>query len=163
RRCGALQGFDGGGHPRSLAAVPRDLGLCRVRHLPAGGDPAALRRPVTRRHRALLRRLRCVAAGRGSSAAVVGFREPRRGAPRGVSYPIVVLVSGEGTNLQAILDSVHGNEVEVVGVAASRAEARGLDRARAAGVATAVFAITEYEDRGARDAALADWIEGLGA
>jgi phosphoribosylglycinamide formyltransferase 1 len=80
-----------------------------------------------------------------------------------VSFPIVVLVSGEGTNLQAILDSVHGREAEVVGVAASRAEARGLERARGAGIETAVFAIGDYEDRAARDAALADWIEGLGA
>jgi phosphoribosylglycinamide formyltransferase-1 len=80
-----------------------------------------------------------------------------------VSFPIVVLVSGEGTNLQALLDSVHGNAVEVVGVASSRAEARGLERARAAGVETGVFAIADYEDRAARDAALADWIEGLGA
>jgi phosphoribosylglycinamide formyltransferase-1 len=80
-----------------------------------------------------------------------------------VSYPIVVLVSGEGTNLQAILDRVHGRDVEVVGVAASRGAARGLERARAAGIETAVFAIGDYEDRAARDAALADWIEGRGA
>jgi phosphoribosylglycinamide formyltransferase-1 len=80
-----------------------------------------------------------------------------------VSFPIVVLVSGEGTNLQAILDRVHGREAEVIGVAASRADARGLERARAAGVETAVFAIADYEDRRARDAALADWIEARGA
>jgi phosphoribosylglycinamide formyltransferase 1 len=80
-----------------------------------------------------------------------------------VSFPIVVLVSGEGTNLQAILDRVHGREVEVVGVAASRAEARGLERARAAGIETAVFAIADHPDRAARDAALAGWIEQRGA
>ena len=80
-----------------------------------------------------------------------------------MSFPVVVLVSGEGTNLQAILDQVHGREVAVVGVAASRADARGLERARGAGIETAVFAIADYEDRGARDAALADWIEALGA
>jgi phosphoribosylglycinamide formyltransferase-1 len=80
-----------------------------------------------------------------------------------VSFPIVVLVSGEGTNLQAILDGVHGGDVEVVGVAASRAEARGLERARAAGVQTAVFAIADHRDSAARDAALADWIDGFGA
>jgi phosphoribosylglycinamide formyltransferase-1 len=80
-----------------------------------------------------------------------------------VSFPIAVLVSGEGTNLQAILDTLHGDEVEVVGVAASRPEARGLERARAAGIETAVFAIGEHEDRAARDRALADWVESRGA
>jgi phosphoribosylglycinamide formyltransferase-1 len=80
-----------------------------------------------------------------------------------VSFPIAVLVSGEGTNLQAILDSLHGNEVDVVGVAASRAEAHGLQRARDAGVETAVFAKDDYAGRPERDAALADWIESRGA
>jgi phosphoribosylglycinamide formyltransferase-1 len=80
-----------------------------------------------------------------------------------VSFPIAVLVSGEGTNLQALLDTVHGEEAEVVGVAASRAEARALERARQVGVETAVFAKQDYADRGERDRALADWIDSLGA
>jgi phosphoribosylglycinamide formyltransferase-1 len=80
-----------------------------------------------------------------------------------VTFPIAVLLSGEGTNLQALLDTVHGQEAEVVGVGASRAEARGLERAREAGVETAVFAKQDYLDRGERDRALADWIDGLGA
>jgi phosphoribosylglycinamide formyltransferase-1 len=80
-----------------------------------------------------------------------------------VSFPIAVLVSGEGTNLQALLDTVHGQDAEVVGVAASRVDARGLERARQAGVETAVFAKQDYADRGERDRALADWIDGLGA
>ncbi|MFL5841554.1 MAG: phosphoribosylglycinamide formyltransferase [Thermoleophilaceae bacterium] len=80
-----------------------------------------------------------------------------------MSFPIAVLVSGEGTNLQAILDTVHGGDVEVVGVAASRADARGLERAREAGIETAVFAKDDYAGRDARDRALADWIEGRGA
>jgi phosphoribosylglycinamide formyltransferase 1 len=80
-----------------------------------------------------------------------------------VSFPIVVLVSGEGTNLQALIDRVHGGDVEIVGVAASKAGARGLERAQAAGIETAVFAIADHADRGARDAALADWIEARGA
>ncbi len=71
-----------------------------------------------------------------------------------------VLVSGEGTNLQAILDTVHGRDgIEVVCVAASGGEARGLERARAAGVETATFAISEHADRAARDEALAGWLE----
>ncbi len=80
-----------------------------------------------------------------------------------MSFPIVVLVSGEGTNLQAILDTLHGNEVEVVGVASSRAESRGLQRAQEAGIETAVFAKDDYADRAERDRALADWIDGRGA
>jgi len=80
-----------------------------------------------------------------------------------VSFPIVVLVSGEGSNLQALIDSLHGNEVEIVGVGASRPEARGLERAQAAGIPTAVFAQSDYPGRPQRDAALADWIESLGA
>lgn len=80
-----------------------------------------------------------------------------------MSYPIVVLVSGEGSNLQALIDTLHGKEVEIVGVAASRAEARGLQRAQNAGIQTAVFAKADYGDRPERDAALADWIESLGA
>jgi phosphoribosylglycinamide formyltransferase 1 len=72
-----------------------------------------------------------------------------------------VLASGEGTNLQALLDTVHGETVEIAGVAASRAEARGLERARSAGVETAVFAIADHGDRAARDQALGDWIDAL--
>jgi phosphoribosylglycinamide formyltransferase-1 len=76
------------------------------------------------------------------------------------NFRVAVLISGEGTNLQAILDSVHGREgIEVVCVAASRAEARGLERARRAGVETGVFAISDYEDRSARDRALGEWLE----
>jgi phosphoribosylglycinamide formyltransferase-1 len=80
-----------------------------------------------------------------------------------VTFPIVVLVSGEGTNLQALIDSVHGREAQIVGVAASRPEARGLERARAAGIDTAVFAIADHRDRADRDRALAGWIEAAGA
>ncbi len=72
---------------------------------------------------------------------------------------VAVLVSGEGTNLQAILDSVHGREgIEVVGVASSRPGPRALERARAAGVETAVFAAGDHHDRSARDAALERWL-----
>ncbi|HEX4718078.1 MAG TPA: phosphoribosylglycinamide formyltransferase [Thermoleophilaceae bacterium] len=80
-----------------------------------------------------------------------------------MSFPIVVLVSGEGSNLQALIDTLHGNDVEIVGVGASRAEARGLERAEGAGIQTAVFAKSDYADRRTRDTALADWIESLGA
>jgi phosphoribosylglycinamide formyltransferase-1 len=81
-----------------------------------------------------------------------------------VSLRVAVLVSGEGSNLQAILDTVHGQgAVEVVGVASNRAEARGLERAQRAGVPTAVFPAAEYRDREDRDDAMAAWIESLEA
>jgi phosphoribosylglycinamide formyltransferase 1 len=72
---------------------------------------------------------------------------------------IGVLVSGEGTNLQALLDS----ELDVVAVASSSREARALDRARLAGIPAEVFALDDYPDREARDAAMADWLEERGA
>jgi phosphoribosylglycinamide formyltransferase-1 len=80
------------------------------------------------------------------------------------AFRIVVLASGSGTNLQAILDRLHGGgEVEVVGVGSDRPEARALERARAAGVETAVFAAAGFEDRAARDAAIGDWVEARDA
>jgi phosphoribosylglycinamide formyltransferase 1 len=76
------------------------------------------------------------------------------------AFRVAVLVSGEGTNLQAILDSVHGRDgIEVVGVASSQAGARGLERAGAAGVETAAFEIAAHPDRDARDRALGDWLD----
>ncbi|MGI9097715.1 MAG: phosphoribosylglycinamide formyltransferase [Solirubrobacteraceae bacterium] len=69
-----------------------------------------------------------------------------------------VLASGGGTNLQALLDTVHGREALVVGVASDRADAHALRRARDAGVQTAVFALSDYDDRPARDGAIAGWL-----
>ncbi len=77
--------------------------------------------------------------------------------------PIAVLVSGAGTNLQALLDTVHGREAQIVAVAANVAGAPALERASARGVPTAVFARADYAERGARDEALADWLEERGA
>jgi phosphoribosylglycinamide formyltransferase-1 len=80
------------------------------------------------------------------------------------SFRIVVLASGTGTNLQAILDTIHGRDgIEVVGVGSDRPDARALERAAAAGVQTAAFPGAEHPDREARDAAMADWVEGLDA
>jgi len=78
-------------------------------------------------------------------------------------FPIAVLVSGTGTNLQALLDTVHGREAEVVAVASSVAGARALERAEQRGVPTAVFARGDYADRHVRDVALADWLAERGA
>ncbi len=74
-----------------------------------------------------------------------------------------MLVSGTGTNLQALLDTVHGREAKVVAVAANVAGATALRRAAAHGVPTGVFARAEYPDREARDRALADWLAERGA
>jgi phosphoribosylglycinamide formyltransferase-1 len=75
-----------------------------------------------------------------------------------------VLASGTGTNLQALLDRVHGSEgIEIAGVASDKRGAGALERASAAGVETAVFAGAEYESREARDEAIAGWIEERGA
>jgi phosphoribosylglycinamide formyltransferase 1 len=77
--------------------------------------------------------------------------------------PIAVLVSGTGTNLQALLETVHGHEAQVVAVVSSVADAPALERAATHGVPTAVFPRKEYEDRRARDGAMADWLEERGA
>ncbi|HEX3692864.1 MAG TPA: phosphoribosylglycinamide formyltransferase [Solirubrobacteraceae bacterium] len=80
-----------------------------------------------------------------------------------MTLPIAVLVSGGGTNLQALLDSVHGREAEVVAVASGSDGARALERADRSGVPVAVFERIAYEDREARDLAMADWLQERGA
>jgi len=80
-----------------------------------------------------------------------------------LTFPVAVLISGEGTNLQALLDSVHGRDgIEIVAVGSSSAAAPGLERARRAGVESAVFPLSAHPDRGARDRALADWLDAHG-
>ena len=72
-----------------------------------------------------------------------------------------VLASGAGTNLQAILDRVHGREgVEVVAVGSDKPGARALERATAAAVPARDFA--GAPDRAARDEAMAAWLEEQG-
>jgi phosphoribosylglycinamide formyltransferase 1 len=73
-----------------------------------------------------------------------------------------VLASGEGTNLQALLDTVHGREATIVAVASDVPAAHALERARQAGVEAAAFPIGEYADRTARDGAIAAWLEERG-
>ncbi len=81
-----------------------------------------------------------------------------------LAFRLVVLASGSGTNLQAILDTLHGHEgIEVVGVGSDKPAARALERAREAGVETAVFPRDEYAGREARDVAMAAWVEARGA
>ena len=74
-----------------------------------------------------------------------------------------VLASGAGTNLQAILDTVHGRDgIELTGVASNQAGAPALERARGAGIETAVFTADDHPDRAARDAAVAGWLAERG-
>ncbi len=77
-------------------------------------------------------------------------------------FKLCVLASGGGTNLQAIIDQLHGSDgIEVVGVASDKPEAMALRRASKAGIQAAVFERDSYSDREARDAAIGDWIEDL--
>jgi phosphoribosylglycinamide formyltransferase 1 len=74
-----------------------------------------------------------------------------------------VLASGEGSNLQAILDRLHGREgVDVVAVGSDKPDARALARARAVGVPALAFPVAEHGDRRARDLAMAEWLEAAG-
>jgi phosphoribosylglycinamide formyltransferase 1 len=77
--------------------------------------------------------------------------------------PVGVLVSGTGSNLQALLDELHPGVIEVVGVASSRAGALALERAATREIPGAVFDIAEHQDRGSRDAAMASWLVERGA
>ncbi|HEX5146915.1 MAG TPA: phosphoribosylglycinamide formyltransferase [Conexibacter sp.] len=79
-----------------------------------------------------------------------------------MSFRIAVLASGAGSNLQAILDTLHGGAegVVVAGVASDKPDAQALARARRAGVPAATFPLGDYADRAARDAAIADWVAG---
>jgi len=71
---------------------------------------------------------------------------------------IGVLVSGEGTNLQALLDA----GLPIAAVASNNTKAKALDRAVAAGIEAAAFPETEFESREARDTAMADFLEERG-
>jgi phosphoribosylglycinamide formyltransferase-1 len=65
---------------------------------------------------------------------------------------IGVLVSGTGTNLQALLDA----DLPVVAVASNRADAPAL--ARAGEIPTAAFELGDYASRSERDATMAEWL-----
>ena len=68
---------------------------------------------------------------------------------------IGVLASGEGTNLQALIES--GLPIGAVG--SNRAETGAIARAEAAGIPNRVFELDRYPDRGARDREMADWLQ----
>lgn len=75
--------------------------------------------------------------------------------------PVVILISGGGSNLQAIINAVQRGDlpVEIRAVISNRPHAHGLERARQAGVPTAVIDHTEYTGRASFDAALLALIE----
>ncbi|MFO7603766.1 MAG: phosphoribosylglycinamide formyltransferase [Gammaproteobacteria bacterium] len=76
---------------------------------------------------------------------------------------LVVLISGQGSNLQAIIDATQAADfpAEVVAVISNKAEAYGLQRAAAAGIPTQVVAHGNYADRAAYDQALMQAIDGF--
>ncbi len=77
---------------------------------------------------------------------------------------VAVLASGAGTNLQALLDTVHGRDgIAIVAVASDKPEAQALQRARDAGVPVRAFPRREYPDRPARDRAMGEWVAQNGA
>jgi phosphoribosylglycinamide formyltransferase 1 len=67
---------------------------------------------------------------------------------------IGVLVSGEGTNLQALIDA----SLPIACVASNKPGVRALERANAAAIPTRVFELASYADREHRDRELADWL-----
>jgi phosphoribosylglycinamide formyltransferase-1 len=71
---------------------------------------------------------------------------------------IGVLVSGEGTNLQALIDA----GLPIAAVASNKPGVRALERAQAAGIETGVFDVAGYGSREERDEAMATWLQERG-
>jgi phosphoribosylglycinamide formyltransferase 1 len=69
------------------------------------------------------------------------------------------LISGKGSNLQALIDDLEDAPIEIAGVVSSRPDSRGLELAQAAGLETAVFSLADEPDRETRDEAVASWLE----
>jgi phosphoribosylglycinamide formyltransferase-1 len=74
--------------------------------------------------------------------------------------PLVVLISGSGSNLQAIIDGAAADlPVEIRAVISNREDAYGLERARQAGIQTRILDHNEFDDRESYDQSLGDMIE----
>ena len=107
--------------------------------------------------RARGRRGRAAARVQPRDRDVRGRSRSARGRARDRKARVIgVLVSGEGTNLQALIDA----GLPIVAVASNKPGVRALERAEQAGIATAVFELDDYADREARDAAMAEWLAG---
>ena len=76
-------------------------------------------------------------------------------------FKLVVLLSGEGSNLQAIIDQISSGKIkaEIVAVISNRADANGLNRAEKAGIPNVVLEHTHFADREAFDQSLAQIID----
>ncbi|WP_252271108.1 phosphoribosylglycinamide formyltransferase [Pseudomonas subflava] len=76
---------------------------------------------------------------------------------------VVVLISGSGSNLQALIDSIahDGNPARIAAVISNRGDAYGLVRAQNAGIATRVLDHKQFDGREAFDAALIEAIDGF--
>src|SRR5262249_22909777 len=140
------------------------------------GRPGPCRRAAVCRHAALHGRPVPEARDRMTDADAGESPEPaprRAAAPEpaaGATPPahatrlrVGVLASGAGTNLQAILDRVHGGDADVVAVGSDKPDAHALARAAALGIATRAFPGRDFADREARDAARAAWLRDHGA
>jgi phosphoribosylglycinamide formyltransferase-1 len=76
---------------------------------------------------------------------------------------VAVLASGTGTNLQALIDRVHGRDgITIVAVGSDKPDAQALERARVAGIPGRAFAHADFPSRRDRDLAMADWLQSLG-
>ncbi|MBJ7348703.1 MAG: phosphoribosylglycinamide formyltransferase, partial [Thermoleophilaceae bacterium] len=77
---------------------------------------------------------------------------------------IAVLASGGGSNLQAVIDQLHGGGlVEIVCVGGDRTDCQAFERAQAAGINTKAFVAADFnDDREARDSAMARWLDDNG-
>lgn len=77
----------------------------------------------------------------------------------------VVLISGNGSNLQAMIEAQQSDKIsgQICGVISNKATAYGLERAKQAKIPTFIFSRKEYESNLAMDLAIAEQIEKLGA
>ena len=163
----------GGRRRRARRGDPRDGGGRAARGRPhaRGRGPArrALegRRQVLLRRPAALRRVRATCGPTPCSSAWTRCSPRARCAPPAAASRSwrslersACLASGAGTNLQAILDRVHGRGgVEVVAVGSDKPGAQALERARAGRRRRRRCSPRgEYADRAARDAAMGDWL-----
>ncbi len=100
------------------------------------------------------------ASGLAAGACAAAMTDPVDGCE--TALPVVVLISGRGSNLQAIIDQVHSAELPVAirAVISNRPQAAGLARARAAGIPTRILDHRDFHDRESFDKALADIIDG---
>ena len=78
---------------------------------------------------------------------------------------IVVLISGTGSNLQAIIDACQSKRInaQISAVISNKSAAYGLERAKTAKIPTALFLRKDYADNLAMDTAIGDYIESVGA